>query len=105
MSNELDDADPKGLNDANSVSVMIMRGNPGWLISLATRFEGDTQETDIANPELADMPTDKSLVETETTLTAWLAGRGFTLSSYWRTHDYSGSGHRAVDTRAEFTRK
>jgi hypothetical protein len=82
------------------------RGQPDWLISLATGFEGDTEETDIANPELTGMSTDKSLVETEIMLTAWFAGRGFTLSSHWRIHDYSGSGHRAVDMRgAEFTQK
>ena len=90
-----------GIDDANSLSATIMRGNPGWLIGLGTQFEGDMDGI----PELTGMPTDKSLVETEIMLTAWLASRGFTLSSHWRTHSHSGSGGREFETRAEFTRK
>ena len=51
------------------------------------------------------MPTDKSLVETEIMLTAWLAGRGFELSSRWYTHEYSGGGGSVAETRAELVRK
>lgn len=74
-------------------------GQPGHAV------EGDTEEPDIVDPELTGMTTDKWLVETEIMLTARLAGRGFTLSSRWRTHGYKGSGRGAVETRAEFSRK
>jgi hypothetical protein len=97
MTNEID--------DVNSLSATIMQGNPGWLIGLGTQLEGDMEESEIGTPELIGMPTDKSLVETEIMLTAWLASRGFTLSSHWRTHSYSDSGDRVDETRAEFTRK
>jgi hypothetical protein len=63
------------------------------------------EESSVGSPELDGMPTGKSLVETEIMLTEWLAGRGFTLSSPWRTHAYSGGGGRSVETQAEFTRK
>jgi hypothetical protein len=96
MSNEIDDAE--------SVSVTIRRGDPDWLIGVGASFEGDTEESAVGNPELAGMPKDKSLVETEIMLTAWLVGRGFTLSSHWRTHEYSGAG-RVFEARAEFTRE
>jgi hypothetical protein len=93
------------IDDANIVSAAITQGSPGWLIGLAAQFDGDPEQHAVSAPELHDMPASKSLVETEIMLTAWLTGRGFTLSSPWRTHSYSGSGDRAVDVRAKFVRK
>lgn len=94
----------KEIDDVNSLSATIMRGSLGWLIGLGTHFEGDAEESSVTSPELAEIPTYKSLVETEIMLTAWLAGRGFTLSSHWRTQEYSGGGGAVAETRAEFTR-
>lgn len=94
----------KQIDDAISVSAMILRGNPDWLISMGARFADAPGEYNIAAPELDDIPTDKSLVETEIMLTAWLAGRGFAPLSPWRTCTYTGAGHRATDVRAEFVR-
>lgn len=93
------------INDVDTLSATIMRGNPGWMIGLGAQFEGDAEESEIGQPELFGMPTDKSLVETEIMLTAWLAGRGFGLSSRWYTHEYSGGGGSVAETRAEFVRK
>lgn len=88
------------LDDVNSVSATVMRGNPGWL----TGISGPDGEN-VGTHELKDLPQADSLAEAENAVTAWLDGRGFTLSSPWRTEQYNGSGERAVQTRAEFVRK
>jgi len=88
------------IDDVSTVSVMVMRGNPGWMTGISGP-DGDN----VATYELDGLPQANSLVEAEILVTTWLAGRGFTLSSPWRTVDYSGSGEKAVQTEAEFVRK
>ena len=87
------------IDDVSTVSVMVMRGNPGWLTGIAG------PDGNVATHELDGLPPANSLMEAEILVTTWLAGRGFTLSSPWRTTDYSGSGEKAVQTEAEFVRK
>jgi hypothetical protein len=67
------------VDDVANLSVMIMRGDPGWLVSLATRPDEASQESNVTDYEFADTRWDKSLVETEVLVTAWLAGRGFVI--------------------------
>lgn len=88
------------IDDVSMVSVTVMRGNPGWLTGMSGPDGGN-----VGTHELKDLPQADSLIEAEDTVTAWLAGRGFALSSPWRTVDYNGSGERATETRAEFVRK
>lgn len=88
------------IDDVSAVSVTVMRGNPGWLTGIS-----DGNDNNVGTHELKDLPQAGSLVEAENMVTAWLAGRGFALSSPWRTLEYSGSGESAVETQAEFVRK
>ncbi len=92
------------IDDVDNLNVMIMRGPDDWLVGLGTSGD-DGQEVNVGSQELKDMPTNKSLVETEILLTAWLAGRGFVHVSHWRTHEDNGSETRATDVRADFVRK
>ena len=88
------------IDEVSAVSAMVMRGNPGWLTGL-----GGPDGGNVGTYELKDLPQADSLMEAENMVTAWLAGRGFTLSSPWRTVEYSGSGERAVQTEAQFVRE
>jgi hypothetical protein len=93
------------IDDVDNLNVIIMRGDPDdWLVGLGTSA-GDGEEFNVGSQELKDMPTNKSLIETEILLTAWLAGRGFVHASPWRTHADNGSETRATDVRADFVRK
>ena len=92
------------IDDVNHLSVIIMRGPDDWLIALGTSGN-DGEEVNVGSHELRDMPTNKSLMETEILMTAWLAGRGFVHASPWRTYADNGSETRATDVRADFVKK
>ena len=51
------------VDDALNLSVMITRGDRGWLVSMAT--QGDARGSNVDDYEFADMRWDKSLAETE----------------------------------------
>ena len=91
------------VDDALNLSVMITRGDRGWLVSMAT--QGDARGSDVVDYEFADIRWDKSLVETEILVTAWLAGRGFDIRTPWHTTELTGSESGAFQTEAEFTRQ
>jgi hypothetical protein len=92
------------IDDVTRLSVFIIRGpDHGWLVGLVTLDSGEPAAVDFN--ELRDMPTKKSLMETEILLTAWLAGRGFVHISPWRTNAENDSETHAIDVRAEFIRK
>lgn len=93
------------VDDAANLSVLIMRGDKGWLVSLATRPDGTSEESNVADYEFADMRWDRSLVETEVLVTAWLAGRGFVIRTAWHTTELTGSESGAFQTEAEFIRQ
>lgn len=92
------------IDDVNNLNVIIMRGHDDWLVGLGTSGD-DGEEVNVGSQELKDMPTNKSLVEMEIMVTAWLVGRGFVHASPWDTHADNGSETRATDVRAEFIRK
>lgn len=93
------------IDEVDRLSVMIMRGSENdWLVSLGTWLDNG-EEVNVGFQELKDMPTSKSLMETEVFLTTWLTGRGFVHTSPWRTYADNGSETRATDVRAEFIRK
>ena len=91
------------VDDALNLSVMIMRGDRGWLVSMAT--QGDARGSNVVDYEFADMRWDKSLVETEILMTAWLAGRGFVIRTPWHTTELTGSESGAFQTEAVFSRQ
>jgi len=91
------------IDDVNHLNVIIMRGPKDWLVGLGTNGD-DGEEINVGSHELKDMPMDKSLMETEILMTAWLAGRGFVHASPWHTYADNGSETRATDVRAEFVR-
>jgi hypothetical protein len=93
------------VDDVANLSVMIMRGDPGWLVNLATRPDGASEQSNVTDYEFADMRWDKSLVETEVLVTAWLAGRGFMIRTPWHTKELTGSESGASQTQAEFIRQ
>jgi hypothetical protein len=63
------------VDDALNLSVVITRGDRGWLGSMTT--QGDAWGSNVVDYEFADMRWDKSLVQTEILVTAWAAGHGF----------------------------
>ena len=73
------------IDDVNHLSVIIMRSPDDWLVELGASGN-DGEEVNVGSHELGDMPTNKSLMETEILMTAWLAGRGFVHASPWRTY-------------------
>jgi hypothetical protein len=91
------------IDQVNNVSANIMRGNSDWMVSLATRLDG-TELCNVKDYEFANTRWDKSLMETEVLVTAWLAGRGFVIRTPWRTAAFSGDGSQATQTEAEFAR-
>jgi hypothetical protein len=91
------------VDDALNLSVMITRGDRGWLVSMAT--QGDARGSNVVDYEFADMRWDKSLVETEILVTAWLAGRGFDIRTPWHTTELTGNESGAFQTEADFTRQ
>jgi hypothetical protein len=93
------------VDDVTNVSVTIMRGNSDWLVILATRPEGEGKKSNVTDYEFADMHWDKSLVETEVLVTAWLGGRGFAVRKPWHTTELTGSESGAFQTEAEFIRQ
>jgi hypothetical protein len=91
------------VDDALNLSVMIMHGDRGWLVSMTT--QGDARGSNVVDYEFADMRWDKSLVETEILVTAWLAGRGFMIQTPWHTTELTGSESGAFQTEAVFSRQ
>jgi len=93
------------VDDALNLSVLVMRGNTGWMVSLGTRLGDSSEDSNVTDYEFADMRWNKSLVETETLVTAWLAGRGFDIRTPWHTTELTGSESGAYSTEAEFIRQ